>query len=57
MPEFHISEHTKEALEDAFLDWHGREVGILDDGGTGDVVALYLSLREAAIKADKSLAE
>ena len=40
-----ISPETREALEDAFLNWYGKNFNILADGGTGDVYALLLALK------------
>lgn len=43
-----------EALEDAFRDWYGANYNLLEDGGTGDVYSLLLTLNAACWNASNS---
>jgi hypothetical protein len=44
-PEF--SEKQIEAMEDAFRAWHGEYFNILEEGGTGNVLQLFMALKRA----------
>jgi hypothetical protein len=50
-----FSPAQREALEAAFRDWLGTEWNTVTlDGGTGDVVQLFIYLRAASMTACKS---
>ena len=54
IPEISKTPELIEALQDAFWDWYGLNGNIIEDGGTGDVYALLLTLNAACWNAPSS---